>query len=417
MHLNTIYFGFKQKSFIFFAILFIFFTVGSNLHLNIYLYETGVGYFDLLLLFYGFILLIRNRFRSSFQITDTIFVLFSLIVIMMMLSELLALIFQLKYSLDSSLIKKIYFLYVYLIIYNLSLTSFDGYSALAGALVGTVLGGVFYFIENYTYTLAVQSLPEISGIQLLNDQNVIGQVLALSILSLFILYVLSKKSIWGVLFILAIIPILMTYSKAAMLQWLILLMLFVFLSVFSKNKISIKGFFTAILLGGVLYTIIYFIGVENIGIYFTNKLTQTESGSLNLRISYFFDTLFASTNSPIFGHGGKNFGYIGNILSGDWSQAKNSNSHNAFSELAFSSGYVVLVAFLLIIYVSASRLRFVVRHFTSRNDSLFVLIAFYCVIGLWASVQLQIYHQPWFYAYCGLVSGISKKISFERVVN
>ncbi len=417
MRLNTIHFGYEQKSFFVFAILFVFFTIGSNLHANIYLYETGLGYFDLLLLVYGFVIFILNGNKSNFRVTDNIFVIFGIMIVISIISEALSLIFQLKSDIDLSFVRRVYFAYLFLLVYKLSVASSNQYLAFTGALVGTVVGGIIYFIDDYWYALATGSLPSVGGIQLLNDQNVVGQVMALSVLSLFILYILEKKKLWLILFFLAFLPILMSYSKAAMLQWLVLLAL---LFVMFIKHMCLKNLIYIILIGvGVYFVAVSFYEESlnqyagNMNQFFESKTVQTQSGSMDLRASYLFNALLAAMNSPIFGHGGKNFGYISNILPGDWSGAQDSNAHNAFAELAFSSGYVVVIAFILIIYLAGLRSRFIVQYFTSRFDSILALTAFYCVIVLWASVQNQIYSQPWFYVYCGLVSGVSRKLHLE----
>ena len=413
MHPRTNHFGFKQKSFFLFAILFTYFTVGSNLKLDIYFYKWGIGYFDLLFILLAIISTAQNKLRFNVKLSDIIFVSFSFMVLMMILSEIFALFFQFKSNIDFSFIRKIYFLLIFIIIYHISSKSFNTYACLKGALVGTVIGGIFYFIENYNYTLKTLYVPEIAGIQLINDQNVIGQVLALSVLSLFILHVLDRKIKWCVLIILAFIPLLMTYSKTSMLQWLILLIMLISWYILYNRKMSIKVFLFATL-GGIFCAIVYYLGFENLDTVYEYKLEQTRGGTVDARLVYFYKTLYASFNSPLFGHGAKNLEYITNIVPVNWAVADVSNSHNAFSELAFSSGYLAALALLVTIHASASRLRYVVLHYTSRFDSLFVFIAFYIVIGLWASVQLQIYSQPWFYAFCGLISGIARKIRISK---
>ena len=391
--------------FFFYLISFAFITLGSNLRLDgYYVLGSGFGIFDIALVIISTQYLIIKGFTENLY-KDKLFILLCIFVAMNVLAEFFSILVGFKSTLDFGVGKRIIFLYLFIIFFNISYKFHEIKLQILGISIGTILGGLIYYYLDYEYTIVAQSYAEIAGVQLLNDLNVIGQVFTRCFFLIYILYLITRNIFLVVGYAAFFNLALMTYSKATILVYLVIFVIFIFTVV--KNSKTHLILLVVIIFSGFFYVLFDNEIIDNIQILYDKKSEQTvEGGSLDYRIDVFISGVKASLINPIFGFGGKNFRYISNIFPELRDYGLIENAENAFSEIGFTTGLINLIIFCRILFISALRSKVVLGFSLPNYEKNLILFSYSFVILIWSSVQLEIYSQLWFYAYCGAVSGI-----------
>ena len=267
-------------------------------------------------------------------------------------------------------------------------------------IVGVVLLTVGRFID-----VLVSTRPMVTSLPLLKDPNVIGNMLGVAVLMSSML-VFEGSIRWALALTAGLsVASAMTFSKGA---WLMVLFGVVanVVAVLMRTLRTRSGLRrTAITTAGFLLTFVL------LGAYYAVPLsevielkfhTTTVDDSMGLRFRYALGGLYAMIDNPLFGVGFRNY-YVVETMYPELVLPASDNAHNVFSQVGAAGGLPAFVLFLMLFTYPFLHLWRVVR----RGNATLLAIAYVTssalVFFLSGAVQLQIFAQPFFWVFTGLV--------------
>jgi O-antigen ligase len=271
-------------------------------------------------------------------------------------------------------------------------------------LTAFILGVVLLTVGRFVDVFA-SARPMVTSLPLLKDPNVVGNMLGVAVLMSSML--IFEGSIRWALALTAGFSMAsaMTFSKGAWLMVLfgvvanvvaILMRTLRTRSGLRRTALTTAGFFLTFVVLGAYYAV-------PLGEVIEMKFhTTTVDDSMGLRFRYALGGLYAMIDNPLFGVGFRNY-YVVETMYPELVLPASDNAHNVFSQVGAAGGLPAFVLFLMLFTYPFLHLWRVVRRGNTPLLAVAYVTSSAVVFFLSGAVQLQIFAQPFFWVFTGLV--------------
>jgi len=249
--------------------------------------------------------------------------------------------------------------------------------------------------------------PMVTGLPLLKDPNVIGNMLGIAVLmSSMLIFVGSAR--WAVtLSIFFAAASALTFSKGAWFMVMFGIGANV-LALMMRGRYTMSGLKrTPVMAAACALAIVVLLGynAERFAEMIALKVeTTTVDNSMGLRFRYALGGAYAMIDNPVFGLGFRNY-YVVERMYPELLLPASDNAHNVFSQIAAVGGLPALLAFMLLFSYPFIQLWSLVRLRSATVVGASYVACAVLVFFLSGAVQLQIVAQPFFWVFTGLVKG------------
>lgn len=388
-------------------VVFLFLGIGRNLP-NEMLYVAGVGLPDLLLIFLMFWLLLSHRglveFKQEVWLMRNIFVAVSLLGVFAILSLAFnAFIYQVETRDIFEIFKYYYQLIVMLAAFHC--TRKTGPFPAVGFVVGALITGVVALLNPMN--------PDVLGVPQIFNPNVIGNVLAISIVMCSIV-ILHGRPVLGVLFAVPAAVIgFFTFSKGTWLMCtLAVLACYLALTALQGSKVAWTlrwgRYVSYAILAGLVYGAFQF--SEVVWIIIEAKIAATdfeasaaEGGSVSARWGLIISAIRMFLMNPLLGVGISNYEFVNRMLESELGDAfyDDDNPNSAWFYVLGCMGLPAFVCFALVFLICIRFLNGVPIRSTKVRAFYVGLVALVIFIG--GNVQLEMLTAYYYWVLLGIL--------------